>query len=116
VTCMEMIEHVPDPASVVRACATLARVGGNVFFSTINRSPKAYLFAVIGAEYVLGLVPRGTHDYAKFVTPSELARFARNTQLELMALVGLHYNPVTRNYWLAAGTDVNYMMATVRAG
>lgn len=116
VTCMEMIEHVPDPASVVRACAMLVRIGGNVFFSTINRSPKAYLFAVIGAEYILGLVPRGTHDYAKFVTPSELARFARNTQLELRALVGLHYNPLTRHYWLAEGTDVNYMMAAVRVG
>ena len=115
VTCMEMIEHVPEPASVVRACATLVRPGGQVFFSTINRNPKAYLLAVIGAEYLLRLVPRGTHDYEKFVTPSELARFARSAQLELTGLVGLHYNPVSRLYRLGEGTDVNYMMATARA-
>jgi 2-polyprenyl-6-hydroxyphenyl methylase/3-demethylubiquinone-9 3-methyltransferase len=114
VTCMELLEHVPRPAETVAACAKLVRPGGHVYFSTINRNPKAYLFAVLGAEYVLRLLPRGTHDYAKFVTPAELARFARGASLAVGELCGLHYNPITQRYWLAAGCDVNYMMACVR--
>ncbi len=112
VTCMEMLEHVPDPAAIVRACAALVKPGGRVFFSTINRNPKAYLFAVIGAEYLLRLLPRGTHDYERLITPSELARFARTAGLEVDATIGLHYNPLTRKYWLAPNVDVNYMIAT----
>ena len=114
VTCMEMLEHVPDPAAVVRACATLVRPGGQVFFSTINRNPKSYLFAVLGAEYVLRLLPRGTHDYRRFITPSELVRDARRAGLSMNAMIGLHYNPLTRRYWLAPNVDVNYMIATSR--
>ena len=114
VTCMEMLEHVPDPAAVVRAAAALVKPGGAVFFSTINRNPKAYLFAVLGAEYVLKLLPRGTHDYARFITPAELARHARDAGLDVSAMTGLHYNPVTRRYWLAPNVDVNYMIATTR--
>lgn len=116
VTCMEMLEHVPDPAAIVRACAALVRPGGHVFFSTINRNAKAYLFAVIGAEYLLRLLPRGTHDYQRFVTPSELTRHARDASLSMTAMTGLHYNPLTRRYWLAANVDVNYMIATRRDG
>ena len=114
VTCMELLEHVPQPGQMVAACATLVKPGGTVFFATINRNPKAYLFAVIGAEYVLGLLPRGTHDYAKFVTPAELSRYARSAGLSTSALCGLHYNPIIKRYWLAPGTDVNYMMAAQR--
>ena len=114
VTCMEMLEHVPDPAAVVQACATLVKPGGHVFFSTINRNPKAYLFAVIGAEYVLRLLPKGTHDYAKFITPAELAQFARNAGLELNSLKGMGYNPLTRIYSLNQDTDVNYLVACTR--
>ena len=114
VTCMEMLEHVPDPAAVVRACATLVKPGGQVFFSTINRNAKAYLFAVLGAEYVLRLLPRGTHDYQRFITPAELTRHARNARLSMTAMIGLHYNPLTRRYWLAPNVDVNYMIATRR--
>ncbi len=114
VTCMEMLEHVPDPAAVVRACATLVKPGGRVFFSTINRNPKAYLFAVLGAEYLLRLLPRGTHDYQRFITPSELTRHARLAGLSMAAMIGLHYNPLTRRYWLAPNVDVNYMIATSR--
>ena len=114
VTCMEMLEHVPDPAAVVRACATLVKPGGQVFFSTIHRNPKAYLFAVLGAEYLLRLLPMRTHDYRRFITPAELTRFARVAGLSLNAMTGLHYNPLTRRYWLAPNVDVNYMMATVR--
>jgi 2-polyprenyl-6-hydroxyphenyl methylase/3-demethylubiquinone-9 3-methyltransferase len=114
VTCMEMLEHVPDPAAIVRACATLVKPGGHVFFSTINRNPKAYLFAVIGAEYVLRLLPRRTHDYQRFITPAELSRYARDAALLPTAMIGLHYNPLTKRYWLAPNTDVNYMIATVR--
>ncbi|MFI4940223.1 MAG: bifunctional 2-polyprenyl-6-hydroxyphenol methylase/3-demethylubiquinol 3-O-methyltransferase UbiG, partial [Burkholderiales bacterium] len=95
VTCLEMLEHVPDPGAVVKACATLVKPGGHVFFSTINRNPKAYLFAVIGAEYLLRLLPKGTHDYAKFITPAELAQFIRNAGLNVDALKGLSYNPLT---------------------
>jgi len=114
VTCMEMLEHVPDPASIVRACATLVKPGGQVFFSTINRNPKSFLFAIVGAEYVLGLLPKGTHEYAKFIRPSELARWCREAGLELRATRGLQYNPLTRRYWLAADTSVNYLFACRR--
>ena len=114
VTCMEMLEHVPDPAAIVAACGKLVKAGGWVFFSTLNRNAKSYLFAVIGAEYVLKLLPRGTHDYAKFIKPAELARMARESGLTPEALVGLTYNPVTRVYKLGDDTDVNYLMATRR--
>jgi 2-polyprenyl-6-hydroxyphenyl methylase/3-demethylubiquinone-9 3-methyltransferase len=114
VTCMEMLEHVPDPAAVVRACATLVRPGGHVFFSTINRNPKAYLFAVLGAEYLLRLLPKGTHDYRRFITPAELTRHARQAGLSMTAMTGLHYNPLTRRYWLAPNVDVNYMLCCLR--
>ncbi len=111
VTCMEMLEHVPDPASVVRACATLVRPGGHVFFSTINRNLKAYLLAVIGAEYVLNMLPRGTHDYDKFIPPADLARFARHAGLDLIQMRGMTYRPLSRTYELGSDTDVNYLMA-----
>ncbi|WP_454751711.1 bifunctional 2-polyprenyl-6-hydroxyphenol methylase/3-demethylubiquinol 3-O-methyltransferase UbiG [Cupriavidus necator] len=111
VTCMEMLEHVPDPASIVRACATLVKPGGHVFFSTINRNLKAYLLAIVGAEYVLNMLPRGTHDYDKFITPSELARFARQAGLDLVEMRGMTYNPLSQVYSLNRDTDVNYMMA-----
>jgi 2-polyprenyl-6-hydroxyphenyl methylase/3-demethylubiquinone-9 3-methyltransferase len=111
VTCMEMLEHVPDPASVVRACATLVKPGGWVFFSTINRNPKAFLFAIVGAEYVLNLLPRGTHEFAKFIKPSELSAYARAAGLDLQHTRGMEYNPLTRHYWLSANTSVNYMLA-----
>lgn len=111
VTCMEMLEHVPDPGAVVKACATLVKPGGKLFFSTINRNLKAYLFAVIGAEYILGLLPKGTHDYAKFITPGELAQHARNAGLEVDALKGMTYNPITKVYSLNGNTDVNYLIA-----
>ena len=114
VTCMEMLEHVPDPAAVVRACGKLVKPGGHVFFSTINRNPKAYLFAVVGAEYLLRLLPLRTHDYKRFITPAELTRHARHAQLALNAMIGLHYNPLTKRYWLAPNVDVNYMIATRR--
>ncbi|WP_373379508.1 bifunctional 2-polyprenyl-6-hydroxyphenol methylase/3-demethylubiquinol 3-O-methyltransferase UbiG [Cupriavidus nantongensis] len=111
VTCMEMLEHVPDPASIVQACATLVRPGGHVFFSTINRNLKAYLLAIVGAEYVLNMLPRGTHDYEKFITPSELARFARQAGLDLVEMRGMTYNPLSQVYTLGQDTDVNYLMA-----
>ncbi len=111
VTCMEMLEHVPDPASVVQACATLAKPGGHVFFSTLNRNPKSFLFAIVGAEYVLNLLPKGTHEYAKFIRPSELAAYARSAGLDLLQTKGLEYNPLTRRYWLSRDTSVNYMLA-----
>lgn len=110
VTCMEMLEHVPNPASTVRACAQLAKPDGWVFFSTINRNPKSYLFAVIGAEYVLNLLPRGTHDYAKFIKPSELGRMARDAGLSVEEIIGMTYNPITKVYALEADSDVNYIM------
>ncbi|AUH52390.1 bifunctional 3-demethylubiquinol 3-O-methyltransferase/2-polyprenyl-6-hydroxyphenol methylase [Chromobacterium sp. ATCC 53434] len=112
VTCMEMLEHVPDPQSVVRACATLVKPGGWVFFSTLNRNAKAYLLAVVGAEYVLNMLPRGTHEYARFLKPSELSRMARHAGLGLQTLSGMGYNPLTRIYSLNDDTDVNYLMAT----
>ena len=114
VTCLEMLEHVPDPASVVAACAKLVKPGGHVFFSTINRNPKAYLFAVIGAEYVLNMLPRGTHDYAKFIKPSELASYMRAADLSLVSQIGMSYNPITKHYWLGDDVSVNYMMHTVK--
>lgn len=114
VTCMEMLEHVPDPASIVKACFDLVKPNGHVFFSTINRNPKSYLFAIVGAEYVLNLLPKGTHDYKKFIRPSELAKAVRDAQLELKNMIGLHYNPLTKHYWLAPNVDVNYMMHTIK--
>jgi 2-polyprenyl-6-hydroxyphenyl methylase / 3-demethylubiquinone-9 3-methyltransferase len=112
VTCMEMLEHVPDPGSVVRACARLVKPGGWVFFSTINRNPKAFLFAIVGAEYMLNLLPRGTHEYLKFIRPSELAGHCRQAGLELAHTRGMEYNPLTRRYWLSADTGVNYLVST----
>ena len=115
VTCMEMLEHVPDPASVVNACARLVRPGGKCFFSTINRNPKSYLFAILGAEYVLNLLPRGTHDYARFITPAELARYCRRAELNTGHLIGMAYNPFTRIYSLVADTSVNYILVASAA-
>ncbi|MBU3726185.1 MAG: bifunctional 2-polyprenyl-6-hydroxyphenol methylase/3-demethylubiquinol 3-O-methyltransferase UbiG [Burkholderiaceae bacterium] len=112
VTCMEMLEHVPDPSSVVQACAKLCKPGGHIFFSTLNRNPKSYLFAIIGAEYILQLLPKGTHQYEKFIKPSELAQFTRAAGLEVIELKGMTYNPITQIYRLGSDTDVNYMMAT----
>lgn len=114
ITCMEMLEHVPDPQSVIRACSQLVKPGGHVFFSTLNRNPKSYLFAVIGAEYLLNLLPRGTHDYAKFIKPSELAQFSRNAGLNTLNLTGMSYNPISKVYSLGKDTDVNYIVACQR--
>ena len=115
VTCMEMLEHVPDPAAIVKACSALVKPGGWVFFSTLNRNPKSFVFAIIGAEYVLNLLPKGTHEYARFIRPGELAAHCRAAGLNLQAPQGLQYNPLTRRYWLDADTSVNYMLATRRA-
>jgi len=115
VTCMEMLEHVPDPASVVRACAGLVKPGGWVFFSTLNRSPKSFLLAIVGAEYMLGLLPRGTHEYAKMIRPSELASYCRCVDLDLQHTRGMAYNPLTRRYSMNADTSVNYLFATQKA-
>lgn len=109
VTCMELLEHVPDPGQMVSACADLLKPGGRIFFSTINRNPKSWLFAIVGAEYVLNLLPKGTHDYAKFIRPSELHRFARKAGLTIDGFIGMHYNAVSKRYWLAQGLDVNYI-------
>ena len=114
VTCMEMLEHVPDPASIVAACHALVKPGGWVFFSTINRNAKAFIFAIIGAEHVLQLLPKGTHEYAKFIRPSELAQWCRNTGLELLDTRGMEYNPLTQRYWLSTDTSVNYLLACRR--
>lgn len=114
VTCMEMLEHVPDPGSVVRACAALVKPGGHLFFSTLNRNAKAYLMAVIGAEYVLNLLPKGTHDYAKFIKPSELAAWLRQSGLELQHQTGVTYNPLNKQYSLTADTSVNYMLHAIK--
>lgn len=114
VTCLEMLEHVPDPASTVAACARLVKPGGKLFFSTINRNPKAWLLAIVGAEYVLGLLPRGTHDYMKFIRPSELEQWARRSGLRVREYTGLHYNPLNRRYWLGPGLDVNYLCVAER--
>jgi 2-polyprenyl-6-hydroxyphenyl methylase/3-demethylubiquinone-9 3-methyltransferase len=110
-TCMEMLEHVPEPASVVRACAMLVKPGGWVFFSTINRNPKAFLFAIVGAEHVLKMLPKGTHEYARFIRPSELAQWVRDAGLTLLETRGMEYNPLTQRYWLSADTSVNYLFA-----
>ncbi|MBL8445445.1 MAG: 3-demethylubiquinone-9 3-O-methyltransferase, partial [Zoogloeaceae bacterium] len=114
VTCMEMLEHVPDPASTIKACAHLVKPGGHVFFSTLNRNLKSYLLAVIGAEYVLKLLPKGTHEYAKFIRPSELARYCRDARLDTEQIIGLSYNPLTKVYSLGSDTDVNYLAHTRR--
>jgi 2-polyprenyl-6-hydroxyphenyl methylase/3-demethylubiquinone-9 3-methyltransferase len=110
VTCMEMLEHVPDPASVIAACATLVKPGGDVFFSTINRNPKAFMLAIIGAEYVMNMLPKGTHEYAKFIKPSELEKWARSVGLELRNITGMTYNPLFQSYRLGKDVDVNYLM------
>ncbi len=109
VTCLEMLEHVPDPEAIVRACAALVKPGGALFFSTINRNPKAYVFAILGAEYILNLLPKGTHDYAKFIKPSELLAWTRAMELDAGELVGLAYNPLTKRYKLESNVDVNYL-------
>jgi 2-polyprenyl-6-hydroxyphenyl methylase/3-demethylubiquinone-9 3-methyltransferase len=114
VTCMEMLEHVPRPESIVQACATLVKPGGWVFFSTINRNPKAFLFAIVGAEYVLDMLPRGTHEYLKFIRPSELALWCRDAALDVTQTRGMQYNPLTRRYWLSGDTSVNYLAAARR--
>ncbi|MDX1914279.1 MAG: bifunctional 2-polyprenyl-6-hydroxyphenol methylase/3-demethylubiquinol 3-O-methyltransferase UbiG [Methylophilus sp.] len=114
VTCLEMLEHVPDPASIVRACAKLVKPNGHVFFSTINRNPKAYLLAVIGAEYLLNMLPRGTHDYEKFIKPSELAAWMRQSELTLVDEIGMRYNPLTKHYWLGQDVSVNYLVHAIK--
>ena len=114
VTCMEMLEHVPDPGSIIRACAQLVKPGGWVFFSTLNRNPKSWLFAIAGAEYLLNIVPKGTHEFSKFITPAELAHFIRDAGLDLTDSKGLEHNPLTGRFWLSDNTDVNYMLATQR--
>lgn len=114
VTCLEMLEHVPEPALVVQACHELVKPGGTVFFSTINRNPKSYLFAIIGAEYILNLLPRGTHDYARFIKPSELAAWCRDSDLDLQSQIGMAYNPITRKYSLEQNVDVNYIACYTR--
>ena len=115
VTCMEMLEHVPNPASTIAACSALVKPDGHVFFSTLNRNLKAYLLAVIGAEYILNMLPKGTHDYTKFIKPSELARWAKAVGLEPGELIGMSYNPLSKRYSLGRDTDVNYLMHTVKA-
>ena len=115
VTCLEMLEHVPDPSSVIRACAALVKPGGQVFFSTINRNPKSFLFAIVGAEYVLRLLPRGTHEYAKLIRPSELAAWSRDAGLDVRDTTGMTYNPVTQAYKLNRDVSVNYLMHAVKA-
>ncbi len=114
VTCMEMLEHVPDPASIIKACAALVKPDGMVFFSTLNRNPKSFLFAIVGAEYVLNLLPRGTHSYESFIKPSELASAARNAELTVSEVKGLSYNPITKIYSITPDTSVNYLMATIK--
>ena len=114
ITCMEMLEHVPDPASIIKACFDLVKPGGSVYFSTINRNPKSYLFAIVGAEYVMKLLPRGTHDFSKFIKPSELDEWARSAGLELMNLKGISYNPFTSLFSQSQDVDVNYMVHYTR--
>ena len=114
VTCLEMLEHVPDPAATVAACAQLVKPGGQVFFSTLNRNPKSWLFAIVGAEYLLKLLPRGTHDYMKFIRPSELERWCRHAGLAVREFTGMHYNPLTQRYTLGPGVDVNYLLHAER--
>jgi 2-polyprenyl-6-hydroxyphenyl methylase/3-demethylubiquinone-9 3-methyltransferase len=115
VTCMEMLEHVPDPEAIVGACAQLVKPGGSVFFSTLNRNPKSYLFAVIGAEYILNMLPKGTHEYAKFIKPSELSAWARYAGLEVSMLMGMTYNPITQHYALGNDVSVNYLVHTIKS-
>jgi 2-polyprenyl-6-hydroxyphenyl methylase/3-demethylubiquinone-9 3-methyltransferase len=115
VTCMEMLEHVPDPEAIIRACAQLVKPGGSVFFSTINRNPKSYLFAVIGAEYILNMLPKGTHEYAKFIKPSELSAWARHAGLDINELMGMTYNPMTQHYRLGQDVSVNYLIHTIKS-
>ena len=115
VTCLEMLEHVPEPQSIIEACSRLVKPGGDVFFSTINRNPKSYLLAIIGAEYVLNLLPRGTHDYKKLIRPSELDRWVRHSGLSTKEIVGMSYNPITKKYWLGNDVDVNYLVHTKSA-
>jgi 2-polyprenyl-6-hydroxyphenyl methylase/3-demethylubiquinone-9 3-methyltransferase len=115
VTCMEMLEHVPDPSAIVAACAKLVNPGGHVFFSTLNRNPKSYLFAVIGAEYVLNLLPKGTHEYEKFIKPSELSGWCRQVELDVLGLKGMSYNPLTKVYSLGVDISVNYLVHTVKS-
>ncbi|MEM7304624.1 MAG: bifunctional 2-polyprenyl-6-hydroxyphenol methylase/3-demethylubiquinol 3-O-methyltransferase UbiG [Pseudomonadota bacterium] len=112
VTCLEMLEHVPDPQSIVKACSQLVKPNGHVFFSTINRNPKSYLFAIIGAEYVLNLLPKGTHDYNKLIRPSELDHWIRDANLTTLEITGMSYNPITKKYWLGDDVDVNYLLHT----
>jgi 2-polyprenyl-6-hydroxyphenyl methylase / 3-demethylubiquinone-9 3-methyltransferase len=114
VTCMEMLEHVPDPAAIVQACATLVKPGGWVFFSTLNRNAKAYLFAVIGAEYIARMLPRGTHDYARFIKPSELAQYVRSAQLDIAEIKGITYRPLSKRFGLSDDSSINYLMACRR--
>ena len=114
VTCMEMLEHVPDPAQIVAACAQLVKPGGRVFFSTLNRNPKSYLFAVIGAEYVLNMLPKGTHEYQKFIKPSELSAWCRAAGLDVGGISGMSYNPLTKRYWLGTDVSVNYLVYAVK--
>lgn len=114
VTCLEMLEHVPDPSLVIEACSRLVKPGGDVYFSTINRNPKSWLMAIVGAEYILNLLPRGTHEYDKLIKPSELSGYARQAGLEMQRIIGLHYNPFSQNYKLAPGVDVNYMIHTIK--
>lgn len=115
VTCMEMLEHVPDPASVVKACAQLVKPGGWVFFSTLNRNPKSFLFAIVGAEYILNLLPKGTHEFARLIKPSELTAWAREAGLDAQGFKGMEYNPFTKRYWLSQDTSVNYLLACRKA-
>jgi 2-polyprenyl-6-hydroxyphenyl methylase/3-demethylubiquinone-9 3-methyltransferase len=114
VTCLEMLEHVPNPASVIAACARLVKPGGQVFLSTLNRNPKSYLFAVVGAEYLMSMLPKGTHDYAKFIKPSELARWSKQSGLEPAEVVGMSYNPLSKVYSLGSDTSINYLMRAIR--
>jgi len=114
VTCLEMLEHVPDPASIVSACSSMVKPGGSVFFSTINRNPKSYLFAIVGAEYILNMLPRGTHDYQKLIKPSELNDWVRQSKLNSREITGMHYNPITRHYHLGPGVSVNYLLWTTK--
>jgi len=114
VTCLEMLEHVPDPGSVVSACAAMVKPGGSVFFSTINRNPKSYLFAIVGAEYILRMLPRGTHEYQKLIKPSELDSWIRRSKLNSREITGMHYNPITRQYHLGPGVSVNYLLWTTK--
>jgi len=110
VTCLEMLEHVPDPASVIQACADLVKPGGHLYFATINRNPKSFLFAIVGAEYIMQMLPKGTHEYAKFIQPAEMAKWLRDAGLELNDISGMTYNPITRHYRIGKDTDVNYLL------